>query len=168
MPSSRKKVIVRKWGGEPVLGYLPPADFMTRDEAGLPGLGLLGLDGNVTFVLIADVKWICFVRDFPSSDRDQPERLLQKAFRRRPRNPGLWVRVRLKDADSLEGLAQNDLSLLDNGGFLLIPPDTRSNTQRIFLPRQAIAHVEILAVVKMATSRIAARTIQESLFKGDA
>ena len=161
MPPSHKKVIVRKLDGEFILGYLPPADFLEREQA-----GLLTLDGNVTSVPIADVKWICFVRDFASGDSGQPERLLQKTFPRRPRNPGLWVRVRLKDNDSLEGLAQNDLSLLDNDGLLLIPPDTRSNTQRIFLPRQAILEVEILAVVRAGTPRSPARTLQESLFKG--
>jgi hypothetical protein len=165
MPPSRKKVIVRKFDGELLLGYLPPADFLERDQSGLSA-GLLGLDGNVTSVPIGDVKWICFVRDFTSGDPSQPERLLQKTFSRRPRNPGLWVRARLKDNDSLEGLAQNDLSLLDNEGLLLIPPDTRSNTQRIFLPRRAILQVEILAVVRAGTLRSPARTVQESLFKG--
>ncbi len=165
MPPSRKKVIVRKFDGELLLGYLPPADFLEGDRAELSA-GLLSLEGNVTSVPIGDVKWICFVRDFTSGDPGQPERLLQKTFSRRPRNPGLWVRARLKDNDSLEGLAQNDLSLLDNEGLLLIPPDTRSNTQRIFLPRRAILQVEILAVVRAGTPRSPARTLQESLFKG--
>jgi hypothetical protein len=167
MSPSHKKVIVRKWGGEIVAGYLPPVDFLERDV-----VGLLGLDGNVTSVPVGDIKWICFVRDFTSGDQGQPERLLQKTFRRRPRNPGLWVRARLKDNDSLDGLAQNDLSLLDNNGLLLIPPDTRSNTQRIFLPRQAIAQVEILAVVRVGTpgnpGRTLPQTLQGSLFKGEA
>ena len=166
MPSTRKKVVVRKWTGELARGYLPAEDFLASEEGELPGLGLLGLDGNVTFVRVDAVKWISFVRDFPS--REEPERLLQKAFRRRPRNPGLWVRVQLKDADSLEGLARNDLSLLDPGGFLLIPPDTRSNIQRIFVPRQAITQLEILAVVRMTVPRNESRALQENLFDGGA
>jgi hypothetical protein len=166
MPPSRKKVIVRKFDGEFLAGYLPPADFLERGEAGLLGLRLLDPDGNVTYLPSNNVKWICFVRDFASGDPSQPERLLQKAFRRRPRNPGLWVRVFLKDNDWLEGLAQNDVSLLDNDGFLLVPPDTRSNTQRIFVPREAISQVEILGVVRVGTPQSPAPTLQESLFKG--
>ena len=54
------------------------------------------------------------------------------------------IRARLKDNDQIEGLAQNDLSLLGSGGLFLIPPDTRSNTQRIFLPRQAVAELDVV------------------------
>ena len=47
----------------------------------------------------------------------------------------------LKDESILEGLAANDLTLLDPAGLLVTPPDTRSNTQRIFLPRTSITEL---------------------------
>ena len=65
---------------------------------------------------MSEVKWICFVRDFQSGDANQPERLLRKTFVTRPRSQGLWVRARLKDNDLIEGLAQNDLTLLEGEG----------------------------------------------------
>lgn len=164
MASSRKKVVVRKFGSELLFGYLPPASFLERAERGLRDLELLDLDGNVTFVKAEEIKWICFVREFNSGDRNSPERLLQRSFPRRPRTPGIWLRVELKDRDLLEGLAQNDLSLLDSEGLLLIPPDTRSNTQRIFLPRPAIARLELLAVVGPASPRQPGAALQENLF----
>jgi len=40
----------------------------------------------------------------------------------------------LNDGEELEGLAANDRSLLEGSGLLLTPPDTRSNTQRIYVP----------------------------------
>ena len=73
-------------------------------------------------------------------------------------------RARLKDNDLIEGLAQNDLTLLESEGLFLIPPDTRSNTQRIFLPRQAVAELDIVAVIKTGARRGAADAVQESLF----
>jgi hypothetical protein len=111
------------------------------------------------------VKWICFVRDFQSGDVNQPERLLRKTFVARPRSQGLWVRARLKDNDVIEGLAQNDLTLLEGDGLFLIPPDTRSNTQRIFLPRQAVAELDVLAVIRPGTRRGTTDAVQEDLFK---
>ncbi len=71
----------------------------------------------------------------------------------------------MKDNDLIEGLAQNDVSLLE--GLFLVPPDMRSNTQRIYLPRQAITELEILAVIKAAARReaAAAETAQKSLFQ---
>jgi hypothetical protein len=160
MPVSRKKVIVRKLSRDWLSGYLPPADFVVHEE-----VEMLDLAGKLVSVAVAEVKWICFVRDFQSGDANQPERLLRKTFVTRPRTQGLWIRARLKDNDVIEGLAQNDLTLLDAEGLFLIPPDTRSNTQRIFLPRQAIAELEVLAVIKTGARRGPAEGLQESLFK---
>ena len=161
MPVSRKKVIVRKLSRDWLAGYLPPSAFVVQEQA-----EMLDLSGKLVSVPMAEVKWICFVRDFQSGDANQPERLLRKTFVTRPRSQGLWVRVRLKDNDLIEGLAPNDLSLLEGEGIFLVPPDTRSNTQRIFLPRQAVAELDILAVIKTGARRGPAEAVQEDLFKG--
>ncbi len=95
------------------------------------------------------MKWVCYVRDFPSASSDQanPERLLQKRFAVRPRASGLWLRMTLTDGEELEGLAANDRSLVDGAGLLLTPPDTRSNTQRIYVPRQAIQTLQVVGLI---------------------
>jgi hypothetical protein len=160
MPVSRKKVIVRKLSRDWLSGYLPPSGFVAGEQ-----VEMLDLAGKLISVPMPEVKWICFVRDFQSGDANQPERLLRKTFVTRPRSEGLWVRARLKDNDLIEGLAQNDLTLLDAAGIFLIPPDTRSNTQRIFLPRQAVAELEVLAVIKTGGRRGPSDAVQESLFK---
>jgi hypothetical protein len=160
MPVSRKKVIVRKLTRDWLSGYLPPSSFVSGEQA-----DVLDLSGKLVSIQMADVKWICFVRDFQSGDMNQPERLLRKTFVTRPRSEGLWVRLKLKDGDSLEGLAQNDLSLLDSEGLFLIPPDTRSNTQRIFVPRQAMTEFDILAVIRPSAKKTAGEALQDDLFK---
>ena len=71
---------------------------------------------------------------FPPGDQANPERLLQKKFTVRPRAAGLWLRMTLNDGDELEGIAANDRSLVTGAGLLVTPPDTRSNTQRIYFP----------------------------------
>jgi hypothetical protein len=160
MPVSRKKVIVRKLSRDWLSGYLPPSAFVVKEQA-----EVLDLSGKLISVHMGDVKWICFVRDFQSGDVNQPERLLRKTFVSRPRSEGLWIRLRLKDNDSIEGLAQNDLSLLESEGLFLIPPDTRSNTQRVFVPRQAVTELDILAVIRTGTKQRPGEPVQESLFK---
>ena len=161
MPVSRKKVIVRKLSRDWFSGYLPPSAFVVQEQA-----EMLDLSGKLVSVPMAEVKWICFVRDFQSGDANQPERLLRKTFVTRPRSQGLWVRARLKDNDLIEGLAPNDLTLIEGEGIFLVPPDTRSNTQRIFLPRQAVAELDILAVIKTGARRGPVEAVQEDLFKG--
>lgn len=53
----------------------------------------------------------------------------------------------LNDGEELEGLAANDRSLLEGSGLLLTPPDTRSNTQRIYVPRTAIQTLEVVGLI---------------------
>jgi hypothetical protein len=151
MASSLKKVVLRMWNQEWLSGYLPPASFV-RDGC----VDLLDLGGKVLPIPLADLKWVCFVRDFNSGELANPERLLRKSFAGRPRAAGLWVRTTLKDGDLLEGIADNDISLVGSHGLFLVPPDTRSNTQRIFLPAGSIALFEVLSVIGIS-SRIGAR-----------
>jgi hypothetical protein len=162
MPSSRKKVIVRKLSRDWLAGYLPPADFVHRGQ-----IEILDLGGKVVALSLNDLKWICFVRDFNSGEPDNPERLLRKSFAGRPRSEGVWLRLRLTDADLIEGLATNDLTLLDPSGVFLTPPDIRSNTQRIFVPRPAIAELTVVAVITSPARRKPAEVpAQEDLFSG--
>jgi hypothetical protein len=160
MAASRKKVILRKLSRDWLSGYLPPFSFVTGER-----VEMLDLGGKLVSVPLQELKWICFVREFQSGDASQPERLLRKTYVNRPRTHGLWIRARLKDDDVIEGLAQNDVTLLDADGLFLIPPDTRSNTQRIFLPRLAVAELDVLAVIKSGSRRGPVEAVQESLFK---
>jgi hypothetical protein len=93
---------------------------------------------------------------------------LHKRFAIRPRTPGLWLRMTLTDGEELEGLAANDRSLIEGAGLLLTPPDTRSNTQRIYVPRQAIQTLEVVSLIGVAgrkrTDAIQPRTEQPELF----
>ena len=71
----------------------------------------------------------------------------------------------LLDGEELEGLAQNDRSLIDGPGLLLTPPDLRSNTQRIYLPRSAIQTLEVVSLIGAGRRRAAAAD-QPELFPG--
>jgi hypothetical protein len=157
MSSSRKKVIVRRFSRDWIAGYVSPLTF-PLDGA----IELLDLDGKVIRLSLDQVKWVCFVRDFDTGDN--PERLTRRAFSARPRTEGLWLRLRLRDNDTIEGHAANDLSLLDQNGLLLTPPDTRSNTQRIFIPRSAIAELTVVAVIGAPSKLKPATVMQERLF----
>lgn len=142
MASQRKPVIVRKFSRDWLAGY---ADAALAGN--LPALEILDQGGKVISIDWETVKWVCFVRDFTSTEQSNPERLLQKKFKAKPRASGLWLRMTLTDGDELEGLAANDRSLVDGAGLLLTPPDTRSNTQRIYLPRGSIQTLEVVGLI---------------------
>ncbi len=151
MASLRKPVIVRKFSRDWVPGYASAA--FGQDA---PELEILDLSGKVLTISWDVVKWVCYVRDFPAGEGGNPERLLQKRFALRPRSAGLWLRMTLTDGDELEGLAANDRSLIEGAGVLLTPPDTRSNTQRIYIPRRAIQTLEVLSLIGAGSRKRAA------------
>ena len=164
MPSSRKKAIARRFTRDWLAGYVvfdgsSPAGFL-RDDT----LEMLALDGKVLSLELRTIKWLCFVRDFNSGEPENPERLLRKTFAGRPRTEGLYLRATLTDGELIEGSASNDLSLVTGGGILLTPPDTRSNTQRLWIPTGSLAALEVVAVVGAAAKKKPAEERQESLF----
>ncbi len=146
MPTSRKKVIVRTVEGSLQPGYLPLTGILGGDQ-----VELLDLEGRLLPVALASIRWIAFVRDFNLADQTDPERLTRRVFLARPRTEGLWLRLTLLGGDLLEGLAPLDRSLLDalidDKGLFLLPPDIRSNTQRLYLPHTAIETLQMLAVI---------------------
>ncbi|MGO9437483.1 MAG: DUF6982 domain-containing protein [Terracidiphilus sp.] len=142
MASHRKPVIVRKFSRDWIAGYV--GGIIDRDAASLE---ILDPSGKVITIGWDAVKWVCYVRDFPTLEQANPERLLQKRFKAKPRAAGLWLRMTLTDGDELEGLAANDRTLVDGAGLMLTPPDTRSNTQRVFVPRGSIQTLEVVSLI---------------------
>jgi hypothetical protein len=155
--STHKKVVVEHLDKQAVRGYLSPTRLGQADP-----IDVLTPDGEHEQIPLAKVRAIYFVREF--SDEFEPER---KAFLSRPKLDGLWVRLRFTDGDTLEGVVPNDLlSLLDNG-LHITPPDLNSTTDRIFVPRGALAEVTVLGVVGIARrkpSAAAAGANQPRLF----
>jgi hypothetical protein len=162
MTSVRKPVIVRKFSRDWCAGYATGSLGQNPAE-----LEILDLSGKVLRIAWDEIKWVCFLRDLPAPDSANPERLLHKRFTVRPRTPGLWLRMTLTDGDELEGLAANDRSLIDGPGLLLTPPDTRSNTQRIYIPRSAIQTLEAVSLIGLASRKRIPRPDQPNLFAGD-
>jgi len=143
MASTHKKIIVRKMDRDTVNGYVAAGDFISDGK-----LELLNTAGNVVLIDLKEVKGIYFVREFSDS-----ESLTRKTFTTRPRVEGLWVRLRFRDNETVEGLMPNDLTQITPDGYFVNPPDTRSNTQRIFVPRTALAELTVLAVIGSGARR---------------
>lgn len=156
MPSTHKKVIVRKLGRDSVSGYVAPTHFVIESK-----LELLNPAGKVVMIDLAEVKNVDFVRDFSEMGT-----ATRKTFTNRPRTEGLWVRLRFIDNDVLEGMMANDLTQVSPEGYLITPPDTRGNVQRVFVPKTALEEMTVLAVIGRPEARRKAvgETGQERLF----
>lgn len=136
--STRKKVVIRKLDRDLVKGYVESDAFLTPE-----GVQVLDLEGRLLKLPLENIKGIYFVRDFDG----QPDRPERKVFLSRPRLTGLWVRMTFKDAEVLDGLISENLLSLEPQGFLVTPPDVYSNNLKIYIPRSALAAMEVLDVI---------------------
>ncbi len=142
--STHKKVVLRKLDKDLVKGYVNPATFLGENQ-----IEVLDRDGHVLAIPLESVKAVYFVRDF-DGDPGYSER---KAFLRRPRLDGLWVRLTFKDQEVIEGILANNLLEIDARGFLITPADLSSNNLRIFIPRNALTGLEVLAAINEGAAR---------------
>jgi hypothetical protein len=147
--STHKKVIVVLADRKTLRGYLNPARLGQLDP-----VDLLTPDGEHLPLNLAKIRSVYFVQEF--SDDFEPER---KAFLSRPKLDGLWVKLRYNDSETLEGVVPNDLLSLFDNGVQITPPDLNSSTDRIFVPRAALAELTVLGVVGIARRKPAAAVI---------
>lgn len=136
--STTKKVVIRRFDREPLTGFVNPLTYLLAE-----GIELLTPSGTVSVVPYPDIKTVCFVKDFDSSEPDQEK----KVFQNRPKMDGLWVRMQLRDAEILDGILSNNLLQLGGEGFTVVPPDPNSNNQKLFVPRAALRQIHVLGVV---------------------
>jgi hypothetical protein len=169
--AARKPVIVRKLTRDWCAGYAaahPAADDASSNSTdNSTELELLLSSGKLVRILWSQIKWVCYVRELGAgegSGNDTPERLLRRRFTSRPRVAGVWLRITLSDGEELEGVTGNDRSLVDGIGLFLIPPDTRSNTQRVYVPRSSIRELTVLGVIHPSTARSDKTGLQPDLF----
>ncbi len=137
-PSTHKKVILCKMNQEQVRGWVNPQTYL-REQ----GVELLTVDGQAALLPYEEIKGVHFVREFD----DSGGRLERKVFAARPKLGGLWLRMKFKDDEVLEGVLPNNLLLLAENGFTITPPDPYANSQKIFIPKAALAELTVLGVI---------------------
>ena len=133
-------MVVRLLDHQDIRGYLNPAPLGQVDA-----IELLTVDGSHQEIELKLVKCIYFVREF--TDNFEPER---KAFLSRPKLDGLWVRLRFRDDDTIEGIVPNNLLELLDRGVQITPPDLHGQSLRMFIPRTALLEITALGVVGIA------------------
>src|SRR5271165_5643858 len=134
--STTKKVVVRRFDRENLTGFINPFSYLQP-----LAIELLKPDGSLVQLPYEEVKSICFVQDF------EAEAESRKIFLTRPKLEGLWVRMSFRDGEVLDGILPNNLLAWDIAGYMVTPPESDANNQRVFVPRQALKSIQVLGVV---------------------
>jgi hypothetical protein len=153
--STHKKVVITFSDRTTLQGYVNP--MRLPDDP----LDVLTTTGEHREIPLKDIRAVYFVRDF--TEDYEPER---RAFFSRPKLDGLWVRLKFRDNETLEGVVGNDLLALLDSGIQITPPDLNGAAMRIFVPRSALSEVTVLGVVGVARRKPAAAAVpaQPKLF----
>lgn len=123
---------------EVVRGYVNPQTFLKPE-----GVEILSVTGQVVSLSYKEVKGVHFVRDFEGN----PSHLERKVFTSRPKLDGLWLRMKFKDNEVLDGILPNNLLLVGEKGFTVVPPDPYANSQRIYVPKSSLAELTVMGVI---------------------
>jgi hypothetical protein len=150
--TANKKVLVARFDRETLRGFVQSPGGFEADR-----LELLTPEGALLKIPYFETKAVCFVRDFDAGETWREHR----TFSTRPKTAGLWVRLRFRDGDSLEGMLGNDLMLVEPSGFSIIPPDPTFQNQRIFVPRAALTDVQVLGVIGSPLHRRTTKKIEK-------
>ncbi len=136
--STSKKIVAVRFDREPVQGFVDPHGYLQET-----GIELLTNAGAIVNLSKEEVKAVCFVKDFEAN----PTWRTNRTFSNRPKTEGLWVRLHFRDGDTLEGIIANDLLQVEPLGFAIAPPESGFQNQKIFVPKAALTHVQVLGVV---------------------
>lgn len=142
-PSTHKKVLVEMSGGSFTRGTVNPRHF-----DGSEAMEFLDEQGQLRTLPWRDIRAVWFVTDW-----DQPLPVTPRLFPRRPRLEGLWVRLRFRDAEPLDGILVNNLLHLSPHGYLLTPPGFVSGHQKVFVPKAALTEMQVLGVIPAPGAR---------------
>jgi hypothetical protein len=138
--SSHKKAIASMFDGSSEQGYLN-----AQNLGGAEGVAILTREGEQKELRARDIKAVYFVKEF--TEAFVPDR---KTFLSRPKLDGLWVKLRFRDGDEMEGLVPNNLIEMLDSGVRLTPPDLHGNSLWVFIPRTALTEMKVLGVVGVA------------------
>ena len=134
--STAKMVVVRRFDRENLTGFVNPLSYLQPHT-----VELLKPDGTLLLLPYDEVKSVCFVKDF------EAEAESRRIFLTRPKLEGLWVRMRFRDGEIMDGVLPNNLLAWEIAGYTVTPPEPDANNQRVFVPRSALSTIQVLGVV---------------------
>ncbi len=143
-------MVAHRKTGQLVKGY---AELdLSLNAQGIPDVGPVPLPKTLTIqssingrgvnVPTDSLKALFFVKSF---DGD-PAYAETKFFNPAPKIEGLWVHLTFIDGETTEGIVSNNITFVNEAGFLMKPPDPQSNNQAVYVLKSALQHFRVVGV----------------------
>lgn len=136
MLSGRHKLVLRLKSGKVVRGY------MKSQSLAHGKLYVTTAEGQDVAADVEKLKGVFFVREFEGDKRYFEKKL----FDSEPERKGLRVRIRFEDNETMEGVAENSLELLQSPGFFFWPADSGSNNLLVYVVKSALVGFKVLGI----------------------
>lgn len=104
---------------------------------------MLTQSGSILITRYEEIKTVCFIREF----HEEAAAFEPSVFHARPKMNGIWLRMRFRDGELMDGVLPNNLLHLEPYGFGVTPPNPASNAQWVFVPRAALSGIDAIAVI---------------------
>lgn len=142
--------MVYRFDRQPSEGFITAITFRAGQS-----LEVMSPEGYLQTIDYGALKAVCFIAEGGEALLFRENTL----FERRPKVPGLWTRFELRDGDQLDGVLAHNLAEWPEAGFLLTPPKSGSQRQRVFLPRVAVRATELRGIIgKSPEAKVARRS----------
>jgi hypothetical protein len=135
--SSQPKIVARTRRGERFKGYLVDGRSLPRGV-----LRMKNLEGRDLPLDLEQLKGIFFVRDY-EGDREYLE---NKVLTSDPERKGLRIRIRFEDNETMEGVVENSVELLQAAGFFFWPADPKANNELIFVVKSSLLGFRVIGL----------------------
>ncbi len=146
------KVVVQT-GGQVFKGYIESQQWeeleglLVQGPRRLPDVLRLRCAEDDTFreIPLTGIKAVFFVKSFEG----QGTRNYLKFFSNAPMVHGIWVQLRFKDGEIMEGIVLNGMHHLVEPGFFLHPTDPDGNNKLIYVLKSSLTDFRVLGVRSM-------------------
>jgi hypothetical protein len=100
------------------------------------------LEGRDLPLDLEQLKGIFFVRDYDGNK----EYLENKVLTSDPERKGLRIRIRFEDNETMEGVVENSVELLQAAGFFFWPADPKANNELIFVVKSSLLGFRVIGI----------------------
>jgi hypothetical protein len=105
-------------------------------------LRMKNLEGRDLPLDLDQLKGIFFVRDYEGDK----EYLENKVLTSDPERKGLRIRIRFEDNETMEGVVENSVELLQAAGFFFWPADPQANNELIFVVKSSLLGFRVIGI----------------------